>query len=195
MKKYYRMTKKAPNVLTLSQSERLTLNLITKLDLEEVRELHNNPLVLSQLTDIREVSDIDQVNWYKSISYSKTSFRIVARLKPSNQLIGVFRIDKFDTINLTAQVGLDVHPNYHRRGFAREIYCNVLTVLFSDWNLHRVYLETLSSNVAARSLYDALGFKVEGFGREAILRIGNRVDLVYYGLLGSEWKLANERLD
>ncbi len=189
------MTKEKPNVLSLGQSERLMLNLITKLDLEEVRELHNHPLVLSQLTDVREVSEVDQERWYESISSSKTSFRIVARLTLSHQLIGVFRIDKFDTINLSAQVGLDVHPDHHRRGFAREIYQNILKVLFGKWNLHRVYLETLNSNVAARSLYESLGFRVEGFGREAILRIGKRVDLVYYGLLEPEWKLANEKLD
>lgn len=187
------MPESPPIRLTFDQSKRLALALLTKTDLEEVRELHNHPQVLKELTDIRPVNSLEQEKWYQAISSSKSSYRIVARMLSTHQLIGVFRIDNFDAINQSAQVGLDVHPIHQRKGFGREIYTIMLNQLFGDWNLYRIYLETLSSNFPARQLYDSLGFKEEGIGREAIFRSGSRKDLVYYGLLRSEWHMNQER--
>lgn len=169
------------------KSERLTYSAISKGDLEEVRELHNHPEVISRLTDVRPVNQIEQEVWFNRVSSSKSSYRIIAREIISGELVGVFRIDRIDSLNQNAQVGLDIHPKFQRRGFARETYHTLLNALFKDWNLNRVNLETLSSNLPARTLYQSLGMKEEGVGREAVFRNGKFEDVIYYGVLRSEW--------
>jgi RimJ/RimL family protein N-acetyltransferase len=169
------------------KSERLMYGTITRGEIEEVRQLHNHAEVLTRLSDARPVNQVEQENWFKTISSSKTSYRIVIRQLISGELVGVFRIDKIDYLNQNAQVGLDIHPNFQRQGYAREAYNTLLAVLFNDWNLSRVSLETLASNSPARSLYQSLGMKEEGVGRQAVFRNGRFEDVVYYGFLRSEW--------
>ncbi len=172
----------------LYKSERLRYSTITRSDLEEVRQLHNHPEVVTRLSDARPVNQIEQENWFEAISSSKTSYRIVIRKLISADLVGVFRVDKIDYLNQSAQVGLDIHPKFHRQGYAREVYNTLFEIFFNDWNLNRVGLETLTSNSPARALYLSLGMKEEGVGRCAIFRNGKFEDVVYYGLLRSEWQ-------
>lgn len=169
------------------ESERLLFRTIVKEDLEQVRELHNHPEVVSKLTDIRPVNQIEQEEWFVKVSSSRRSYRLIARHRETNQLVGVFRIDKIDQVNQNAEIGLDIHPMFHRKGYGFEIYNKMLEVLFMDWNLHRVYLQTLETNVAANSLYLKLGMKYEGRARQAIYRKGRYEDTILYGLIKSEW--------
>jgi len=169
------------------QSDRLEIDLMARKDLEEVRKLHNHPEVLKYLTDIRPVSEQEQEQWFTKISNSRANYRFIARLKESLDLVGVFRLDKLDHVNQSAQIGLDVHPTFQNMGFGTEIYGIFFKLLFNDWNLHKLSLETLSSNVRARRLYVRLGMSIEGTLRQAVYRNGMYEDLVIYGVLKSEW--------
>lgn len=171
-----------------SESSRLQYRVISKDDLEDVRLLHNHPLILSKLTDARPVNQIEQELWFNSISSSKSRYRIIVRQKSTKELVGVFRIDQIDLVNQSSSVGLDVVPRMHRQGYGREIYVHMIEYLFNDWNLFRLHLETLESNQPARGLYESLGFKLEGIGREAIYRAGRRENLVFYALLKPDWR-------
>ena len=152
-----------------------------------MRLLHNHPAVISFLTDVRPVNEIEQKEWYLRISSSRKSYRFVAREKLSSSIVGVFRIDELDHLNQSAQIGLDVHPDFQNRGFGTEIYKIFFNTLFNNWNLNRLYLETLASNTRARKLYAKLGMKEEGQAREAIFRDGKYNDLILYSLLRSEF--------
>lgn len=60
---------------------------------------------------------------------------------------------------------ITVAPGARRRGVARTL----LKRLFeraADWGSERLLLEVRDSNVPARSLYEALGFRVDGFRRD-----------------------------
>ena len=168
-------------------SELLTYNLITKDDLEEVREMHNHPKVILFLTDVRPVNQLEQEQWFNKISNSRSNYRFVAREKKTMKLVGVFRLDNLDHVNQSAQVGLDVHPDFQSMGFGTHIYRYFFNLLFHDWNFHRLYLETLSNNNRARNLYEKLGMNFEGTLREAIFRNGKYIDVVVYSILRSEW--------
>lgn len=164
-------------------SNRLRYSLISQIDLEEVRSLHNQEAVLKQLTVSREISFDEQKEWFSNLQKSKTSVRILARLIETNELVGVFRIDKFDILNRSVQIGLDNHPRFHGMGFGTEIYQFMIPMLFNRCDMNRLYLETLRTNTVALNLYEKLGFIQEGIGREAIIRNNGFIDLIYLGLL------------
>ncbi len=60
---------------------------------------------------------------------------------------------------------------------------------FDDIGAHRIFLEVLESNYAARRLYESVGFRVEGLYRDGYLdESGAFRNLVPYGMLVSDFR-------
>lgn len=161
-------------------TNRMVITPINELDLEEVRNLHNEPSVLSQLSDSRFVSNEMQNNWFKSLEKSKNSFRFVCRSTETGNLIGVFRIDNFDQLNKCVMIGLDISEKFRRQGYATEIYSYFMKYFYEEIKIHRLYLSTLEDNEAARGLYVKLGFSIEGKLIDAIFRNNRFHNLICY---------------
>jgi len=167
-------------------TKRTKIDLIAEKDLEEVRNLHNEESVISKLSDITYVTEEMQKLWYENLAKSTESFRYICRNLQTDELIGVFRVDKIDVINKSVMVGLDIAPKYRRMGLALEIYEFFIKYFFETQKFHRLYLSTLESNSAAQSLYIKLGFSLEGVQKSAIWRNGNYVNLLNFSLLSEE---------
>lgn len=164
----------------VKSTPRLTVSKISSQDLEEVRNLHNEDSTLSQLTDNSFVTERMQEEWFNALSSSNKSFRFVCRQKIDGSLVGVFRIDNFDNLNKSAMIGLDVAERFRRQGFANEIYECFIEIFFNKLHFHRLYLNTLESNIPAKNLYEKLGFKVEGRLNQSIIRDNEFKDLICY---------------
>lgn len=168
------------------ETERLFIALITGGDAEDARKLHNEPETLKWLSDTRVVSPEEQATWLAGLQISKTSKRYVAREKSKDELVGVFRFDRLDNQNQSAEVGLDVATRFRRMGYAKEIYHALLPYLFSEFSLNRLSLITLATNTPAINLYESLGFKKEGVLRQAIKRDDQFLDVIQYSMLATE---------
>ena len=68
------------------------------------------------------------------------------------------------------------------RGYGREMIVLALRYAFNELNLHRVAHDE-RFNERALKLYEKLGFRHEGRGREHLLLDGERWDIVYMGML------------
>ena len=168
------------------ETDRLFITLISGDDAEDARKLHNEPDTLKWLSDTHVVSPEEQTSWLAGLQISKTSRRYVAREKSINELVGVFRFDRLDSQNLSAEVGLDVASRFRKMGYAKEIYHAMLPYLFSEFSLNRLSLLTLVTNTPAINLYESLGFKKEGILRQAIRRDDDFLDAIQYSLLATE---------
>ncbi len=173
--------------LQMNSTDRLIINVMEAVDLEEVRILHNDDSTLEWLTDPTHVSPLMQEQWYQEISLSSTSQRYIARLKKDQTFVGVFRIDRMDLRNSSAIVGADVVPELRRQGMATEMFKYFLDYLFRGCGLNRLGLETLAINTGAIKMYKQLGFKQEGQLRKAIFRKNMFQELILMGLLREEW--------
>jgi RimJ/RimL family protein N-acetyltransferase len=169
------------------ESSRLLITSMAAEDCEEARILHNDPDTIKWLSDSRIVASEDQKLWFESLQKSKTSRRYIARTKTDSKLIGVFRFDRHDQINLSAEVGLDIESTMRRQGYAREIYLVLIPYFFNELSLNRLSLLTLESNQAAIELYESLGFKREGILRQALKRNSHFSDAFLYSLLAREF--------
>jgi len=172
----------------LFQTERLEIRLISEKDIEDVRLLHNDFSTLKWLTDTSVVTEVEQIKWFQSLKNNEKKRRYVARTIIDSTLVGVFRLDDIDFQNRSAQVGLDIEKTYRQKGYATEIYDQMLYYIFNDLGMNRVGLVTLSNNIPALALYSKLGFKKEGTLRSAIFRNNKFLDLIQYGLLYEEWR-------
>jgi RimJ/RimL family protein N-acetyltransferase len=169
------------------ETDRLLISPIKLSDSEEVRLIHNHPETLKWLSDDHLVSHAEQVNWVNSIIASKVSSRFVVREKNDSRIIGVFRFDRYDSKNLSAEIGLDIAFSSRRQGFAREVYINMFPYLFIELGLNRLSLLTLTKNTPAINMYESLGFTREGISREMIKRGNEYLDVYQYSMLASEY--------
>ena len=157
---------------------------ILKEDLEWARCLHNDPEVLSVLTDPHEVSKEEQESWYEKLRNSKSSLRIVVE---KDERIGLIRMDEIDNHNFSLLIGLDIVREYRGRGLSKSIYEIIFKKIFSEQNMHRCWLMVSDYNQRAHNLYKKLGFVEEGRLKDRLFRNGKFHDYIVMRMLKSEW--------
>lgn len=168
-------------------TERLTIRVLERRDIEDARRLHNENSTLLRLTDVTYVSEAQQEGWFTSVSTSRTAKRFTVIETSSGGFVGVFRVDALDLVNRSVCVGLDISPGFRGKGYAKEVYQYFFDYYFNQVGLHRIYLCTLATNAVALNLYSRLGMVEEGRQRQAVFRDGAFVDLIWMSILRPEY--------
>ena len=175
------------------KSERIILRGIRRDDLPqlwlysndaEVELLHSaDPPMPKSLESMQARFDQDALKGDRSTWFA---------IETEGKLIGTCGLHSFDRFRGTphhAELGIGIGDrNYWGRGYGREAVKLLLSYGFSYWNLHRIYLETSSSNARAIRCYLACGFLEEGRLREHEWQNGHYVDTVMMGILRTEWE-------
>jgi RimJ/RimL family protein N-acetyltransferase len=87
-----------------------------------------------------------------------------------------------------AYVGIAIgEREYWDRGYGTDAMRLILRFAFLELNLQRVALNTFEYNPRAVRSYEKAGFRHEGRERGFLNREGRRWDLIYMGILRSEW--------
>ena len=154
-------------------------------DLEWARQLHNDPEVISVLTDPHEVSSEEQQMWYKKLKDSKSSLRIVIE---KEEKIGLIRMDEIDNHNFSLLIGMDIVKEYRGKGLSKLIYEIMFKKIFCDQNMHRCGLMVAEFNERAYKLYQKLGFTEEGKLKDRLYKNGKFYDYIVMRMLKSEWE-------
>jgi RimJ/RimL family protein N-acetyltransferase len=106
-----------------------------------------------------------------------------------DKLIGMLDLSGFDWPARNAWVGIGLgERDYWGRGYGTDAMNVLLRFAFHELNLHRVNLDVFEYNPRAIRCYEKVGFKHEGRMRACLNRDGRRWDLVYMGILRSEWE-------
>jgi RimJ/RimL family protein N-acetyltransferase len=115
--------------------------------------------------------------------------------KYENELIGNCTINKIDLVNRKAEIALTIgHPEYRSRTCGIEAIGLLLEHGFCRLNLNRIYGGADSRLARWIHMMESLGFKKEGTLREDIVRDGNYVDVVRFGILAREYfEIRNSR--
>ena len=77
---------------------------------------------------------------------------------------------------------------YWGQGFATEAARRVMAFGFGSLELHKMWAASMASNPASAKVIEKLGMKQEGMFREHVLKWDRFEDLVYYGMLKSEYE-------
>ncbi len=160
----------------------IALRPIEKRDLGFLRQMHNDPTTLANLTDTTLVNEIQQEEWFKSICASATSERLSV-LDENREIIGCIRLDHYDPRNRSIQVGGDISKTHRGKGFGSLMFEACLAYVFDVLNCRRAYLSVLETNTVAIHLYKKYGFKEEGRAVQAIYRDGQYYDYINMYLL------------
>ncbi len=87
----------------------------------------------------------------------------------------------------TVEVGITMSRAFQGLGLAAEAMRSVVSWLFAEFDLHRVFAHVDERNVSARGLLTRLGFRQEAELREADWFKGSWTTLCLYAVLAEEW--------
>lgn len=148
-------------------------------DIELVTLGDDEPPLPRTLESFRE-----QINKHLNKPEEASIFAIEA----DGALIGTCSLFHFDPTARTAELGISIGDrDYWGRGYGREAVRLLLEYAFRYRNQHKVYLSTFDDNERAIHSYRGCGFVEEGRLREHIWVDGRYKDMVYMGIMRSEW--------
>lgn len=92
------------------------------------------------------------------------------------------------TQHRNANIGIDILPDYQRKGYGTEAINWITKWGFQTYGLHRIGIESFSHNEGAGRLYEKLGFVPEQRLREALWYQGGWSDQLGFAMLEDEWR-------
>jgi RimJ/RimL family protein N-acetyltransferase len=102
--------------------------------------------------------------------------------------IGYFRLSNHSIVNKNIYIGADLHKDWRGKGLAYESYCKFIPFIFEKYDLNKITLEVLSTNLVAKNLYKKLGFIWEGTKRKEIYKNGLYIDSEIMSMLREEYE-------
>jgi RimJ/RimL family protein N-acetyltransferase len=189
----------------LLHGEMMRLRPIEGRDAERLWEAVQDPEG-TRLTGTTAVFTREQINeWASTVSDRPGRYdwaicpAAVRDGKPvSDDMIGEIVLNDLDEDVRSANLRLQLLPNYRGRGYGREAIQEVLRFAFDGvgdepgLGLHRVSLDVLSINPRAQALYESLGFREEGRLRDVYRDDEAWADAIVMSILEDEFRAMTQ---
>lgn len=168
----------------------LRLRAIEREDVPRFVRWLNDPDVRQFLLMHQPLSRAQEERWFEGQLSRSDELILAIEVREGREWvhIGNVGLHRLDLKNRTAVLGIVIgEKDFWGRGFGREAIRVLLCYAFLELGLHRVELETFSSNVRALRCYEAVGFKKVGVRRQAFFRDGAFHDVIIMDLLAEEF--------
>lgn len=146
-------------------------------------ELHNDPLVLRNLTDPVPITYEDHVLWWSSLNRHREVRKVFT---VDGQRAGLCKFYQIDRMNQNCVLGADLHRDFRGRGLSYHMWEQMLAFCFDELKLHRVSLTTAEYNFASK-IYAKLGFLEEGRLVKSLFRDGQFHDQIAMYMLRDDY--------
>jgi RimJ/RimL family protein N-acetyltransferase len=153
---------------------------------ESVNDAEGNRLTGTTQQFTRQQID----DWCATISSVDGRIDLAVTANGSDEYLGEIVLNEIDEVVRSANLRLAMRPGYRGRGYGTEAIQLILGLAFDGLALHRVELDVLSINARAKSLYENLGFRVEGRKRDAYRDGDGYCDAIIMGLLEDEYRAS-----
>ena len=143
----------------------------------------------NRLTGTTATFTREQVDaWAASRATAEGRYDFAVTANGSDELLGEIVLNDIDEVLRSANLRLSMRPAYRGRGYGTEGIQLVLGFAFDGLGLHRVELDVLSINARAKSLYENIGFRVEGRRRDAYRDGDGWCDAIDMSILEDEYR-------
>ena len=112
---------------------------------------------------------------------------MVFRIERENKLIGEIGFRTIKWFNRKAEITLLISSEYQGKGHGKQALLMLMKFAFEKMNLYRLEAEVIDYNDKAKSLFEKVGFILEGRLRSAKYNDGKYYDVLRYGLLKHEY--------
>ncbi|MEG0254055.1 MAG: GNAT family protein [Vagococcus sp.] len=166
---------------------------LRKLEISDAKIYHqwrNDIDVMSSTSPELDQFTLEETeSFIKGILVSETSRSYMIVTKDDNKTVGIISLININRKDQSAECIIDIGE---KEKWGQKIGQNSLKLLmntaFNEWNLHRLMLQVFSFNTRAISMYEKLGFQLEGTLREAFYRGGMWHDIKIMSILKSEYQ-------
>lgn len=125
----------------------------------------------------------------KEVDERRNSFYFTIRTRGEERLVGFARLYWIEWTHGAGQLRMAIgDPQDRGRGYGSEALALLLRFVFEELNLHRLGAIVGEDNPRALEFFKKFGFVEEVRRRQAILRTDRAWDIIYLGLLQSEWR-------
>lgn len=166
-----------------SSSYTVELRRVQDDDHEWLVALHNDPIVLHNLTNPNPISLESHLKWWNSLRPGE--LRLIFTV--NGERAGFCKFYSIDGYNENCVLGADLHANFRGRGLAVPMWHLMLERCFEEWKLHRVSLTTAEYNHIAQHVYKKVGFKEEGRQIQSLYRNERFYDQIAMYLLREDY--------
>lgn len=126
--------------------------------------------------------------WCASRETAEGRYDFAVTANGSDEYRGEIVLNDLDEDVRCAGLRLSMRPAYRGRGYGTEAIELVLGFAFEGLGMHRVELEALSINTRAVSLYENIGFRVEGRRRDGYRDGDGWCDAIVMSMLEDEYR-------
>ena len=170
------------------QGEMIVLRPIRADDAEAMWDMLTDPEG-NRLTGTTRVFTHEEIDaWCASREQAQGRYDFAVTTSGDDEYRGEIVLNDIDEEVRCAGLRLAMRPAYRGRGYGTEAIELVLGFAFDGLDLHRVELEALSINTRAVSLYENIGFRVEGRRRDAYRDGDGWCDAVVMSMLEDEYR-------
>jgi RimJ/RimL family protein N-acetyltransferase len=170
------------------QGEMLVLRPIRADDADAMWEIAADPEG-RRLTGTTATFTREQIEaWCASRATAEGRYDFAVTANGSDEMRGEIVLNDIDDVVGKANMRLVMRPAYRGRGYGTEGIELVLGFAFDGLGLHRVELDVLSINARAKSLYENIGFQVEGRRRDAYRDGDGWCDAIDMAMLEDEYR-------
>jgi [ribosomal protein S5]-alanine N-acetyltransferase len=173
------------------ETERLLLRRLEMSDAPRLYELFGNYEVLRMITGVpypySEDHARDFIGRTQQNMDAETNFAFAMVSKSEQTLIGCVELGVTHQFR-RGDLGYWVGVPYWGQGYMTEAVRRIMRFGFEDFNLNRIYSCHFAHNPASGRVMQKLGMTYEATFRQYVVKFDEYVDMVYYGILKSEWK-------
>jgi ribosomal-protein-alanine N-acetyltransferase len=127
--------------------------------------------------------------YVRNVRRSRTDLVLAIDHKDSGRHVGNVALQHIHPVYKSAEFAILIgDPATRGQGIAFEASSLILAHGFRQLNLHRIYCGTFHTNAAMSRLAVRLGMKEEGRRREAAFKDGRWLDVVEFGVLGTDFQ-------
>ncbi len=120
------------------------------------------------------------------------SFTFSIHSLADDRIVGFIDLDGINWTAGDGWLGVGIgEREYWGKGYGSDAIQILLRFAFEELNLKRISLNVFEYNERAIKCYEKLGFQHEGRQRQLLNRFDRRWDMLYMGILRSEWEAKN----
>lgn len=170
----------------MKREKKMRVEKLSKDHLRTRYEWLNHPDIFQHMNMQYPISLAETDAWYNRI-YSNNN-RIDLVFSNEKDIVAMTGLTSINTIDGLAEFYIMVSPDYQSKGIGLKTTIYTLNYAFHNFNIHKIYLYTNNFNERANSLYEKLGFSLEGILKKHKFKNGHHIDRCIYGLLKEDWK-------
>ncbi|MBN2794685.1 MAG: GNAT family N-acetyltransferase [Clostridia bacterium] len=177
------------------ETERLILRKITVKDAEDLFETFSSEeaMLYFGMFPFEEIHEVYAMieNFKKGYDLNRM-IRFAIELKEEHKVIGTCGFHAYSPPNNRAEVGFELNPKYHQKGYMTEALKALINFGFQILKLNRIEGLVYPENRPSQLTMEKQGFKREGLLRQYMIFRNKPQDLYIYGFLKEEWQNGNQ---